>query len=132
MQFWRNPVLPTGVTFSEAESGLETSPDYGYCATYESVNKEFELCVFFLEIRPLHTTIYFEQHGLTQKAVIIDGLPGLLEYSPFGPFHSRYFSPSVWIFDTATGLVYHASSHHVNADREELIEIARSLLRGTQ
>ena len=129
LQFWRDPVLPAGVTFTEAESGLETSPDSGYCARYGGTNLAVEICVYFLYWRPQYTTVpYGGEHGIVKEARVIDGFPALVQYSPPGPLHSRYRSPSVWIFDPATGLVHRVSGRHAGADVEAIVDIARSLL----
>ena len=127
LQFWRDPALPAGATFSRAESGLPSTPPYGYCAWYS--NPAVDVCVFFLLERPHYTTVYYQgDHGIIKEARVIDGRPALVEYSPPGPRQLHYFSSKVWVFDPATGLVYYTRVRNTGFDIEAVVEIARSLM----
>lgn len=126
MQFWRDPALPPGVTFQNAESSLETSTDYGYCAHYSNLNYDLEVCIYFLRYRPTYRPTYHRE--IIHEASVIDGLPALIQYSPMGPHYGPYFSSAALIFDPGSGLVYSVRSLHARSKVEETIEIARSLL----
>ena len=130
-QFWRDPVLPSGAKFDWAESGLPTSPTYGYCAWYSTSSVAVEVCVYFLLERPHYTTVYYQgnDHGIVKEARVIDGRPAIVEYSPPGPKYEYYFNPKAYVFDPTTGLMYFASGRSAGFDIDAVVDIVRSLYR---
>ena len=128
LQFWRDPVLPSGARFWRAEAGIPGSPAYGYCAWFGS--PAVEVCVYFLTKLPFYTTVY-DEHGTVKETRVIDSRPALLEFSPSGPRYDPYFSSKAYIFDPATGLMYHANAWSAGFDIEAIIKIVRSLYRTT-
>ena len=135
--YWRDPTLPEGWTLMHAETGTDTSPEFGYSAFYanERGYLDAEISVRFLEIRPIFRPASMHGGSSVYQTQIIDGRTAILNYSPEGPKFVRGALTEVYIFDESTGIEYRVYGYGANTSGEFIgaaIEIARSLYRGVE
>ena len=135
--YWRNPTLPNGWTLMHAETGTDTSPEFGYFAFYanERGYLDIQISVRFLEIHPIYRPSYTHSGSSIYETRLIDGHTAIIRYSPDGPKHSRNVATKVHIFDMSVGIEYRVYGHGANTSGEFIdttIEIARSLYRGIE
>ena len=135
LPYWRDPVLPAGWTFSEAFSGGESQPPYGYCATYltERGGLGVEICAGHVSLRFALKAAATEA-GRVTEARVIAGHPALVRYWIPTPTDQITNTPvKVWVYDAATNSSYtiRGIDPAVTGTKvDAVIAIARSMFAG--
>ena len=132
LPYWSDPVLPEGWTFRYAESGTDSSPTIGHCATYSHDGEYLgvEVCIRYKERRPQYQPAT-RGGSLVWETLVVDGRAALVRYSPQGPVHDPNRSIIVLVFDAETGIEYQVWGYMSalrGSDPAAAIAIARSLL----
>ena len=112
LPYWREPRLPDGWTFREAEGGdgSLTAPIFGYCADYRNADgyvAVVQICGFYVRdalVRPVEAT-WSEGRGAAATRVV-NGRPVVVVYSPPGPNQARHGGISALIYDRPTRTAY--------------------------
>ena len=130
--YWRDPVLPTGWTFSYAEKGTGVTPVVGYCAVYNNERGYYgvRICSGFIAYRPSRL-IGAINNSSVHEGRLIDGHAANVWYSPQGTAHNRNHSVVVSIFDASTGNFYYVRGYDSSLRGSKVdvaITIARSLV----
>ena len=129
---WRDPALPAGWWFNNAETGTDGSPVNGYRATYANELGYFgvRINVYRLEGWPTPRRATDNPDGGVREARTIDGRWAVVEYAP--PGRPQLLSTKVEVFDEATGVMYVVKGQDRNmlgSNLDPVIAIARSLYR---
>ncbi len=135
---WREPALPPGWKFDQAERGTHSAPDDGYKAYFINEFSYFGATIYVARItewpRPLNV---YDDGGSIREARLIDGHWALVRYVPWdrlqGPRRDsiRGLSTEAWIFDETAGVMYYViglDPKFLGSNVDPVIEIARSLL----
>ena len=111
LPYWREPRLPDGWTFREAEGGHGslTAPVFGYCADWRNADGyvAVEICGFYVRdalVRPVEAT-WSEGRGAAATRVV-NGRPVVVVYSPPGPNQAPHGGISALIYDRPTRTAY--------------------------
>ena len=136
LPYWRDPILPTGWTFSWATAGDVSAPTYGYWAVFATERGYDGVTIFgyYADYRghPEEAS-WLNDRGAFETRTIA-GRPARVAYSPPGPSHFEFFPVTVWIYDPSTETEYVVLGqvkrlHGANVGA--LVAIARSLFEGT-
>ena len=129
---WRDPALPAGWWFNDAETGTDGSPANGYRATYANERGYFGvvILVYRLDAWPYPRRATDNPNGGVREARTIDGRWAVVEYAP--PGRPQLLETEVRVFDEATGIMYVVRGldrNMLGSNLEPVIGIARSLYR---
>ncbi len=132
LPYWSTPTLPGGWTFGSASSGTPSDPDHGYCAVFvtSSGYAGVRICGFYLSLLHDRDQALWASGSIVQEALVLDGRPATVIYSPPGPNHDKLARVVVSIYDAATGTMYTVTGldGSLRGDRlKGVVAIARSL-----
>ena len=111
LPYWREPQLPAGWTFVNAEGGKGglRAPVFGYCARYsnERGRHGVEICGFYVRDALVRADEAAWGDGLgVLETRVVNGRPVVVDYSPPGPNQARTGSIQAWIYDPPTKTGY--------------------------